>query len=491
MDMEGLIRRFWTGKNDRELEAFLSSAGFKKTQLDKQNRLFEVSNPAIIVIPSPGKYDIIMNLDNIVSRNTLMFKKKGTYAISPVIRRMHPEMMPLGSPSAAVEEFASLRILRLGSQQCYEYARDLAAKNEQFEYAARFRDKAKKALKDDSVGAPPAERKSPVWKYAVATAAATILAGAGVLVSYQMGRHDAVNRKLDVLIERVPSRDYIPALSPTEIKYAEQFGMAADLDMLVKATIAKNPKITDAEAGFRYLYPVHDEREGKYNFYINAKEVQLNILIAEHTGDIKADDESERKIAELGLGDIYQKIKERIWNRKDRSIAAEIRQERALAKEALPWQESLSKEYGSQIKVIVEHVKPAPLHNAGEIAGVKCMKMKLDNAILNYTIITFYTKIGEEPVTKIPLYERNAQELIEGFSGTLQLEDKVFAHFNAGGMYAVSTGSESHKYIENNDSPKPEEHWKLLQNGLSAYEKFVSQYDINKFIRAAKEWAGK
>jgi hypothetical protein len=250
--------------------------------------------------------------------------------------------------------------------------------------------------------------------------------------------------------------------------------------------------MTKAEAGFSYLHPVHEQKEGQYNFYVNSNELKLSILIREHTGEIDITGEQERLISEFGISELYQKVRKRVWENMDYGVASEIRNDRALAKEALPWQERLSKEYGMHTKITIEYVKPSPNYPSEEVVGTKIMKLKLGNAILNYSKTAFYVKTGEEPVNKLPMYQLSPfAKPIEAFRGAVNIDNQRIAHFNETGIYAVSRGDSRQDYIENDGRLKSEEHKELLRQGTLAYNEFVGKHDISKFLRVAKEWADK
>jgi hypothetical protein len=488
--VDRVLQIFRKERPDQSLEVFFNAAGFSRIQVEKKNRTFQLSDPTIVDIPSQGDYTIFLPVNNLIASVKLHFNRKGLHIVEPVVIKKDFEEQTMLGPAKVREEYPSLRIIRLGSKQSYERAKSLAVEMEYFEYAAQFRDRIKVAKEDGPVAGeaekPWLPKKVLLPSLGILGLMAAGIAGFAGQLYYASKESEKVQAN-----NFIPRKDDISAMSLTEIKYHKQFGLASNLDFLVRAEIAKNPRITKAEAGFFYLHPVHEQKEGQYNFYVNSNELKLSILIREHTGEIDITGEQERLISEFGISELYQKVRKRVWENMDYGVASEIRNDRALAKEALPWQERLSKEYGIPVRVMVEYVEPAPNYPSGEVVGTKIMKMKLDNIILSYTKTTFYVKTGEEPVTKLPMYQPSPlAKPIAGFRGALDIDGKLIVHFDANDMRAVSTGPGRHEYVELNDDPKPE-HKELLKQGIHAYNAFRGKYDVCKFMRAAKEWADK
>jgi hypothetical protein len=489
--VDRVLQIFREEKPDQSLEVFFNAAGFSKIYVEKRERTFQLSDPTIVNIPSQGSYTIFLPVNNLITRVKLHFNRKGLHIVEPVVIKKDFEEQTMFGPAKVREEYPSLRIIRLGSKQSYERAKSLAVEMEWFEYAAQFRDRIKVAKEDGPV-IGEAEKPWLPKKLLLPSLGILGLMAAGIAgLAGQLYYTSKESKKIQAN-NFIPRKDDISALSLTEIKYHKQFGMASDLDFLVRAEIAKNPKMTKAEAGFSYLHPVHEQKEGQYNFYVNSNELKLSILIREHTGEIDITGAQERLISEFGISELYQKVRKRVWENMDYGVASEIRHDRALAKEALPWQERLSKEYGMHTKITIEYVKPSPNYSSGEVVGTKIMKLKLGNAILNYSKTAFYVKTGEEPVNKLPMYQLSPfAKPIEAFRGAVNIDNQRIAHFNETGIYAVSRGDSRQDYIENDGRLKSEEHTELLKLGTLAYNEFVGKHDISKFLRVAKEWADK
>jgi len=479
-------------KVDPKLRDFLLKTGFEPTILAfPESRIpLLVGKPLLIDVQTPGEYNLAISLNPDEIKNVFALRfKAGSYMLEPIfIRRIHEVDTLFGPAKEYGEVHATVRRAKLGTKLSYERAKELATSLKNFEADALFRDLAATAHDDPDDTLERENRKSKWPKFAGIAAAATVALTSFLIYqnSKQTEKIDQSSKKLDYLVDRSIA-DHAKYNDIIVGKYFAQNDLAAELDAIGKKAISLSA-LSNAETGIKYYPPVHDEREGTYNWYLISKEAWFNYLEFEHTGQIVANKEFSEIIKRFSLEKAYAKITEAISSRRDFTKAAEIHHGNRLKAEAKPFEQRLSEEYRMPVKVKIERT-PARQDQHGYIAGSQSISMELDNSTVEYYRTSFYIKVGEEPIGKNPLYAPNPnQKPIEGVTGTLKLDNGTFARFDADNFLGVKRKD---IFYEHNDKPKPEEQKELLRQGLRAFNDFREKYKIDKFLKIAKEWVDK